>query len=65
MILTFGKYKDEDICDVPLDYLIWLEEHVKLSKTQREEINFEINRRENDTSSQGKIVKSQINIIKK
>src|SRR5580658_7678975 len=28
-ILTFGKYKDQNIADVPTSYLQWLEENTK------------------------------------
>ena len=25
MVITFGKYKDQDISEIPGDYLAWLE----------------------------------------
>lgn len=54
MKLWFGKHKGEDVCDIPTDYLKWVEENVaSLSDAQREEINNEIERREGDRSSIG------------
>jgi hypothetical protein len=28
-ILKFGKYKDQDITDVPFDYVVWLRDNTK------------------------------------
>ena len=53
MKLKFGKYKDEDICDVPIEYLKWLEEQSWLKEQARKEIQHEIERREGDRSSLG------------
>jgi len=55
MKMPFGKYKGTDIVDVPLDYLIWLEEHANLTPAFRAELNFEISRRE--TPGLGKVIK--------
>ena len=60
MRLWFGKHKGEDIMDVPLQYLKWMEEEFSdLTEDQREEINHEIERREGDRSSMGRVVKKQ------
>jgi len=49
MKLVFGKYKGEDITDVPTTYLKWLEENIEdMSQVFRDEINYEIKRREGD-----------------
>lgn len=54
MNLTFGKYKGEDIVDVPTEYLIWVEENVEfISDAERKEINIEIERRSGDRTSIG------------
>lgn len=51
---TFGKYKNEHICDVPTNYLKWVEENmIGLDPHVRREINHEINRREGEQSSLG------------
>ena len=58
MKLKFGKYKGEDIMDVPIEYLKWFEENIeKLPDPDREEINHEIERREGDRSSLGREIK--------
>lgn len=61
--LTFGKYKDEDICDIPINYLKWLEEQPWIDKFigMRQEINHEIERREGNRPGKG-FVKSKLNI---
>ncbi len=52
MKLTFGKYKDVEICDIAQDdlsYLKWVEENIKwLSPEIRKEINHEISKAEYD-----------------
>jgi len=54
MKLRFGKHKGEDIVDVDVDYLKWVEENIDwLSEQEREEINIEIERRTGDRSSIG------------
>ena len=30
MKMPFGKYKGEEVCDIPLDYLKWAEENLQL-----------------------------------
>jgi len=56
MKLVFGKYKGEDITDVPITYLKWLEENIEdMSQVFRDEINYEIQRREGDITSLGKV----------
>lgn len=54
MKLTFGKYKGEDLLDVPLDYIKWLEEQNWIQDDLRKECQFEIKRREGDVTSLGK-----------
>ncbi len=56
MILTFGKYRGEDIVDVPIGYLEWLEEQDWLREELREEVQFEIQRRGGDVTSLGRAV---------
>lgn len=56
MRLTYGRHKGEDIVDVPLHYLKWMEENVDLSEQQRRDINFEINRRTGDRPGEGRTV---------
>ena len=51
--LTFGKFKGEDICDVDLGYLKWLEQQEWLFEDLRIEINHEIERREGDRPGKG------------
>jgi len=53
MILAFGKHKGEDICDVEIGYLKWLEQQEWISLELRKELNHEIERREGDRSSLG------------
>lgn len=54
MKLTFGKHKGEDITDVELGYLKWVEENIEwLTDQERKEINIEIECREGDRSSIG------------
>jgi len=54
MIMRFGKHKGEDICDLDIGYLKWVEENVEfLRDDEREEINIEIERRSGDRSSIG------------
>jgi len=54
MKLTFGKYKGEDIEDVPISYVRWLEEQDWLESRLREECQLIIRRAEDDRSSIGK-----------
>ena len=54
MKMPFGKYKGEEVCDIPLDYLKWAEENLQLWKDLREEINAYIQLKEGDVSSQGR-----------
>jgi hypothetical protein len=56
--IHFGKFKGEDIANIPLWYLKWLEENVDwITPDMREAINYEIARREGDVSSLGREVK--------
>jgi uncharacterized protein (DUF3820 family) len=57
MTLPFGKHKGEDIVDVPLDYLQWLEEQDWLQADLRERVQFEIKRRTGDVTSLGRDIK--------
>ena len=57
MKMTFGKHMGEDLSDIPIDYLKWVEENVYMSKETRAEINFEIGRREGDVTSLGRKVR--------
>ena len=57
MKLLFGKFRGEDLCDVEIGYLRWLDEQEWLSAELREEVEFEIARREGDVSSLGREVR--------
>ena len=57
--LAFGKYKGEDIVDVDLGYLKWLEEQDWINPDLREAIQFEIKRRTGDVTSLGRPVKGR------
>ena len=52
-ILKFGKHKGEDLTDIPMTYLKWLEEQDWILEELRREINHEINRREGDRPGAG------------
>jgi uncharacterized protein (DUF3820 family) len=55
--LPFGKYKGEDISDVDLGYLKWLEEQSWCDASMdelRKHLQHEIARREGDVSSLGR-----------
>ena len=56
MKLWFGKHNGEDICDVPLDYLMWLESSENTGHALRTALNFEIQRRTGNRPGQGKVV---------
>jgi uncharacterized protein (DUF3820 family) len=58
MEMPFGKYKGEDITDVPTDYLSWLEEQDWIREPMRKAVQFELERRSSDISSLGRIVQS-------
>lgn len=58
MTMPFGRYQGMDLLDIPLDYLVWIEENLKSLKPElREDINFEINRRLGDRPGAGKVIK--------
>jgi len=51
----FGKYKGEDIIDLPIEYLQWVEQQSFLNPLVREEVQYELTRRLGDVSSLGKV----------
>lgn len=53
MRLTFGKFKGEELDDVPISYVRWLEEQEWLEPRLREECQLLIRRVEDDRSSIG------------
>jgi uncharacterized protein (DUF3820 family) len=57
MTLPFGKHKGEDIADVDLGYLKWLEEQDWVKEDLREALQFEIERREGDRPGAGRVVR--------
>lgn len=58
MKLPFGKYRNQDLTDVDLNYLKWFEENVKnIDLDLREAINFEIQRREGDRPGEGRVLR--------
>jgi uncharacterized protein (DUF3820 family) len=57
MTLPFGKHKGEDIADVDLGYLKWLEEQEWVKDELREALQFEIERREGDRPGMGRVVR--------
>lgn len=60
--MPFGKHKGEDICDIPIDYLKWLEEQDWMNERFRKDVQFEIERRTGDRSSMGRIVPGKVNL---
>jgi len=56
MKLQYGRHKGQDILDVPVDYLRWMEGNVELTPQQRKDINFEIGRRTGDRPGEGRTV---------
>jgi hypothetical protein len=63
MKMPFGKYKDEDLTDIPIEYLKWLEEKDNIWPDLRKALNHEIERREGDRSSLGYVKPPDIKII--
>lgn len=59
MKLPIGKYKNQDVADVPLEYLRWFEENIRMPNTLRAAINHEIERRTGDRSSLGRVVSQE------
>ena len=59
MTLSFGKYRGFDTADpeIPVTYLIWLEEQEWLNERLREDIEVELQRRQGDRPGMGKVVK--------
>jgi len=55
MTMEFGKYKGEDLTDVPLQYIKWLEQQ-NITDDLRAELNTEIKRRESEVTSRGRNV---------
>ena len=53
--LWFGKYNGENLRDIPVDYLIWLEEQ-KVGPALRNALNGEIARRRGDRPGIGRSV---------
>jgi hypothetical protein len=47
MRMTFGKYKDTDLCEIPIEYLYWVQKVTK-NKSLKVEIEYEIIRREEE-----------------
>lgn len=57
MTMPFGKHKGEDLADIPVDYLVWIEENCDWIRDDlREAINDEIKFRSSDPerSSRGR-----------
>jgi uncharacterized protein (DUF3820 family) len=54
--LSFGRFIGQDICDIPLDYIRWLEEQHWISAEMREACQYEIERRTGNMSSLGRSV---------
>ena len=62
MKLPFGKHKNEDLCDIDINYLKWLEEQDWVDQTLRKALNHEIERRTDDRSSLGYIKPGKVNL---
>lgn len=60
MIMSFGKHKGEYLEDIEVSYLKWLEGQDWLKPDLREAVQFEIERREGDVTSLGKVKKERI-----
>ena len=52
--MPFGKYKDQSLDEIPVDYLVWVEENLYLKDDLREEINAEIKYRGTDQNRSSK-----------
>lgn len=59
MKLTFGKFRGEDIVDVELSYLSWLEEQDWIRPDLRAAVQFEIQRRTGDITSLSREVRHE------
>lgn len=55
--MPFGMYAGMDLMDIPLEYLKWAEENLKLRNPLHNDIKFEIQRRTGDRPGQGKVIK--------
>lgn len=53
MQLTFGKYKGEDLADVPISYIKWLEEQDFINDELRRECQYQISIREGERPGAG------------
>ena len=51
--LTFGKYRNWYVCEVPLSYLAWLWESDFIKEDLRESVHWEIRQRVGDGASMG------------
>ena len=54
MKMPFGKHKGEELSEIPVDYLAWIEENYNLSDELREGINEEIKFRNDPRTSKGR-----------
>jgi uncharacterized protein (DUF3820 family) len=57
MRMPFGDHRGKELYDIDLGYLKWLEEQAWVRPELREALQFEIQRREGDISSLGRVVK--------
>ena len=57
MKIWLGKHYGQDLCDIPLSYLKWLEEQEDIDVKLRQALQFEIERREGDRPGIGKTIK--------
>lgn len=53
MKMPFGKYKGEDVCDLPIDYIKWLEEQDWVRDELRKELQHEIEKHDGDRPGKG------------
>lgn len=55
MKMPFGKYKGEEVCDVPLHYIKWAEEQafIDMYPGLRAELQHEIEKAEGDRPGKG------------
>lgn len=54
--MPFGKYRAMDLSDLPTHYLKWVEENLSINQDLRDGINHEIERREGERSSKGRVI---------
>jgi hypothetical protein len=55
--MPFGKHRGEDLAEIPIEYLKWVEREMTLTARLRDAINHEISRREGDRPGAGRVMR--------